>query len=210
MTKQWEKVIRKAYPAPLTLDSVRKILRISKRKASWLLRYGYIPCENTGKRTRQYRVRVEDLFGYIKKVEKGLPEAQLPAGIFNGHPTKGHRQSVPTTFSEPPPKDFSGWLEKEWADVPDALRVKEVSALTGYAQGTIQRWTLKKILRSVWAQHTLVIAKEWLIEFFSTSAYQIQRKSERHIGLLSKYCRKRLSKEIKETFCAPPFVIEDT
>lgn len=34
MTKQWEKEIRKAYPAPLTLDSVRKILRISKRKAS--------------------------------------------------------------------------------------------------------------------------------------------------------------------------------
>ncbi|MBS5023591.1 MAG: hypothetical protein KH054_10605 [Firmicutes bacterium] len=195
MTKQWEKEIRKAYPAPLTLDSVRKILRISKRKASWLLRYGYIPCENTGKRTRQYRVRVEDLFGYIKKAEKGLPEAQISVGIFNGHPTKGHRQSVPTTFSEPPCKDFREWLEKEWADVPDALRVKEVSALTGYAQGTIQRWTLKKILRSVWAQHTLVIAKEWLIEFFSASAYQIQRKSERHIGLLSKYCHKRLSKK---------------
>lgn len=195
MTKQWEKEIRKAYPAPLTLDSVRKILRISKRKASRLLRRGYIPCEDTGKRTRQYRVRVEDLFGYIKKVEKGLPEAQIPAGIFNGHPTKGHRQPVPTTFSSPPSKDFRGWLEKEWADVPDALRVKEVSALTGYAQGTIQRWTLKKILRSVWAQHTLVIAKEWLIEFFSASAYQIQRKSERHIGLLSKYCHKRLSKK---------------
>ncbi|MFR5103519.1 MAG: hypothetical protein ACLTE4_13310, partial [Christensenellaceae bacterium] len=77
--------------------------------------------------------------------------AQIPVGIFNGHPTKGHRQSVPTTFSEPPRKDFRGWLEKEWADVPDALTVKEVSALTGYAQGTIQRWTLKKILRSVWA-----------------------------------------------------------
>lgn len=194
MTKQWEKEIRKAYPAPLTLDSVRKILRISKRKASWLLRYGYIPCENTGKRTRQYRVRVEDLFGYIKKAEKGLPEAQIPAGIFNGHPTKGHRQPVPTTFFEPPRKDFRAWLEKEWTDVPDALRVKEVSALTGYAQGTIQRWTLKKILRSVWAQHTLVVAKEWLIEFFSASAYQIQRKSERHIALLSKYCHKRLPK----------------
>lgn len=194
MTKQWEKEIRKAYPDPLTLDSVRKILHISKRKASWLLRHGYIPCENTGKQTRQYRVRVEDLFGYIKKAEKGLPEAQIPVGIFNGHPTKGHRQPVPTTFSEPPPKDFRGWLEKEWADVPDALRVKEVSALTGYAQGTIQRWTLKKILRSVWAQHTLVIAKEWLIEFFSASAYQIRRKSERHIALLSKYCHKRLPK----------------
>lgn len=42
MTTQEKKALRAQYPKKLTLDNVRCILHISKRKASWLLANGYI------------------------------------------------------------------------------------------------------------------------------------------------------------------------
>lgn len=37
------------YSEDLTLDEMRTILHISKRKASYMLKNGYIPCKDSGK-----------------------------------------------------------------------------------------------------------------------------------------------------------------
>ena len=42
MTAEEKKTLRAQYPKKLTLDNLRCILHISKRKASWLLANGYI------------------------------------------------------------------------------------------------------------------------------------------------------------------------
>ena len=57
MTTQEKKALRAQYPKKLTLDNVRCILHISKRKASWLLANDYIKCKNNGKKTRQYSIK---------------------------------------------------------------------------------------------------------------------------------------------------------
>ena len=67
MTAQEKKALRAQYPKKLTLDNVRCILHISKRKASWLLANGYIKCKNNGKKTRQYKVTLDDLFEYLDR-----------------------------------------------------------------------------------------------------------------------------------------------
>ena len=61
---------RKSYPNVLSLEKVRLILGISKRKAAWMLQNGIIKCENTGKKTRQYRVKLTDLFRYLDMASK--------------------------------------------------------------------------------------------------------------------------------------------
>lgn len=182
--------IRSTYPSLLTLDNVRTILRISKRKASWLLKNGYIQCTDSGKKTRQYRVRIEDLFAYMKKVEQGEPEVRIPTGLFNTKPTKKHRSEpliVPGSLHEKPPNDFKFWLKREWSDIAECLTVKEVALLTGYQRQTVQKWIASKKLKTVWAQNKLLIAKKWLIEFYCSCGYKIQNKCEKHIKLLLQY-----------------------
>ena len=45
------KEIKSNYPEILSLDQVRSILRISKRKAAWLLQNGHIKCHIGEKKT---------------------------------------------------------------------------------------------------------------------------------------------------------------
>ena len=78
MTAEEKKALRAQYPKKLTLDNVRCILHISKRKASWLLANGYIKHKNNGKKTRQYSIDIKDLFEYIDTAETLC----LPCGIF--------------------------------------------------------------------------------------------------------------------------------
>ncbi len=182
--------IRSTYPSLLTLDNVRTILRISKRKASWMLKNGYIKCTDSGKKTHQYKVRIEDLLAYMKKVEQGKPEVKIPTGLFNAHPTKRNRSDiliVPGSLHEQPPDDFKVWLEKEWSDIAECLTVKEVALLTGYQKQTVQKWIASKKLKSVWAQNKLLIAKRWVIKFYCSYGYKIQNKCEKHIKLLLRY-----------------------
>lgn len=49
----------------LSLEGVRKILHISKRKCAWMLQNGVIPCEISGKKTRCYKVLRKDVEQYI-------------------------------------------------------------------------------------------------------------------------------------------------
>lgn len=49
-----------------TQETVRQMLHISKRKAKYILDNGIIPCINTGKKTRQYKVKISDIEYYMK------------------------------------------------------------------------------------------------------------------------------------------------
>ena len=51
----------------ISQDEMRKMLHISKRKAKFLLDNGIIPCVNTGKLTRQYRVKLSDVEEFMKQ-----------------------------------------------------------------------------------------------------------------------------------------------
>ena len=179
MTTQEKKALRAQYPKKLTLDNVRCILHISKRKASWLLANGYIKCKNNGKKTRQYSIDIKDLFEYIETAETLC----LPCGIFSS------RHAVEPAFHLPPSEDFAQWLENEWCSVNDLLRLDEVAVITGYALASVQKWTYKKKLQCLWVQAKVLTTKEWLIKFFVNHGHCIIRKSEVHIRLLQKfYC----------------------
>ena len=53
--------IRVQYGEVLSGEQVRQILHISKRKCTWILEHGHIPCSDTGGKTRRFAVRAEDL-----------------------------------------------------------------------------------------------------------------------------------------------------
>ena len=106
--------VRRNYPDMLSLEDVRSILHISKRKAAWMLQNGFIKCEIRHNKTKQYKVRIENLFIYLDKVERGDSSVQIPIGIFNakkpsGKEKKERFRSNPMRLKKPT-KAFREWL----------------------------------------------------------------------------------------------------
>ena len=161
--------IRSNYPETLSLENIRCILRISKRKTAWMLQNGIIKCEISEKKTKQYTVRMDDLFEYLDKVEQA-----------------GETSIHPVLFRQPP-EDFKLWLEDEWYAEPDLLYSTDVIRITGYAKTSVNRWMEKKILRTVKAQSGVFTTKTWLVDFYCEHAYGIVMKSDAHIALLTRY-----------------------
>ena len=182
--------IRSNYPEILSLENIRCILRISKRKAAWMLQHGIIKCEISEKQTKQYRIRMDDLFDYLDKFEQGDPSVMTPIGKFNAKKVKNPRppqEVLPSIMFAKPPDDFRLWLEDEWYKESDLLLSKDMGRITGYDRHTIQRWFVEKRLRSVWTQSQLISTKTWLIDFYCEDAYAIVRKSDTHIELMKRY-----------------------
>ena len=101
--------IRSNYPEILSLENIRCILGFSKRKVSWMLQNGVIKCKNSGKKTKQYRVRMRDLFEYLDKLEQGDPSVLTPVGRFNTKEPKKPRvpqEVLPSIMFAKPPDDF--------------------------------------------------------------------------------------------------------
>ena len=184
------KEIRSTYPEILSLENIRCILRISKRKAAWMLQHGIIKCEIGEKQTRQYRIKMDDLFEYLDKFEQGDPSVMTPIGRFNAKKVKKPRppqEVLPQIMFAKPPDDFRLWLEDEWCKESDLLLSKDMGRITGYDRHTIQRWFVEKRVRSVWTQNQLISTKTWLIDFYCEDAYAIVRKSDTHIDLMKRY-----------------------
>lgn len=149
-----ENVLR-SYPDTLSMEDVRRILHISKRKAAWMLQNVIIKCEISPKRTKQYKVRLEDLFAYLDKAERGDSSVQVPICIFNAKKPTGNKQSK-TIVSRTPHKKltkaFRAWLTDKWSDESKMLLTSDISRFTGYTQQTVQRWMKQDKLRCVKAK----------------------------------------------------------
>ena len=182
--------IRNNYPEILSLENIRCILRISKRKASWMLQNGIIKCENNGKKTRQYKVTLDDLFEYLDRLEQANPSVALPVGRFTSRKQNSESKEMSQMHSvmyNKPPEDFRLWLEDEWFAESDLLFSNDVSRITGYTKTTVNRWMEKKTLRTVQTQCGVITTKTWLVDFYCEHAYGIVMKSDAHIELPTRY-----------------------
>lgn len=75
--------LRQEYPAVIWDGPVLSHLPLSKRKARWLLGNGVIPCEDSGKQTRRFSIRLEGVIRFLEQQDAGLVEDAIPQGIFS-------------------------------------------------------------------------------------------------------------------------------
>ena len=54
------------YPDPMGRTDFRKACRIGTRTSLYLLQSGLVPCENTGKQTRCYKIAKADVAAYLR------------------------------------------------------------------------------------------------------------------------------------------------
>ena len=158
------------YPEIISADQLYRICRISKRKAKWLLDSGYIPCQDSGKKTRRYKIRIDDVVAYLRTLETAPETVAAPVGIFNN---KNKRINPIAQINV---RDFQRFLYTLWAEQPDALTPKDVRSLIGYSQATVGQWLFRRKLQSVMLpDRTNIVAKKWLIEF--TAEHTVQNPS---------------------------------
>ena len=55
------------YPDPMGRTDFRKACRIGTRTSLYLLQSGLVPCENTGKQTRCYKIAKADVAAYLRR-----------------------------------------------------------------------------------------------------------------------------------------------
>ena len=67
-------ILLEQYPEVVSKDQMYKICHISKRKATWLLENGVIPCQDSGKKTRRFQIRTIDIVRYLAKRDSNPQE----------------------------------------------------------------------------------------------------------------------------------------
>lgn len=170
------------------MEQLRKMLHVSKRKASWMLRNGVIPCENRGCATHTFIIRMEDVEAYLAKPLRQRKK-EIPVGGFNAKPI--HIELHPgycLKLRGAKRERYIEFLEKTMSDVPDALTVNDADTVIGYHRQTVYNHTANGDITAIRISGKYIIPKSELIQYLATDrAFRIQRKSEWHLKIISNY-----------------------
>ena len=173
--------LRDQYSEVITMDQLYRICHISKRKARWLLE-NIIPCEDSGKKTRRFKIKLDDVIEFLELRDAGLLDDVMPVGIFSsgeyGYPP---RQRLDNGA-------LQAFLLDCWADASDMLTVPQTVALCGYSVTTLDRWFQKDFLAGIRYRGTILISKESLAEWLASDKGQsIQQQSVVHRELMDEF-----------------------
>ena len=176
--------LREEYPKIISMEQFYRICRISKRKARWILENGVVPCRDSGKKTRRFQIRLEDVIVFLRKRDDGLLEGVIPVGGFS---------SGSTTVTQPrydlDSEMLCSFLLEQWQGEPDMLTTRQAATLCGYTMYTMTRWAQDGLVKGVLYYRKYLVSKGSLAEFLSSRIGQgITAMSELHRELLEEFC----------------------
>lgn len=179
----WDEV-----PDMLSKDDFYRLCHISKSTALHLLRSGKVPCEFTGRKTRCYQIRKEDVRAYLEQ-RAVFPELySAPKGWYGGHYQSAVQKELPDAMLE----EMRTYYRKLLSKYKDVMRVPEISKLTGYGTTAINNWCAGGKLRHFTSGRNNLVPKVFLIEYFCTLPFRsITRKTPWHIKTLQDFQSKR-------------------
>lgn len=186
-------VIRREYPEYISKDQFYRLAHISKSTALYLLRSGLVPCEDSGKKTRRYKLHMDDVIFYLMDREVHPYKYSVPAewrqsraGNSKKHVTADREQLEALTDVER--IEFCRYIRCELIDFDDLLTIAEAAKFTGYSASTVNRWRTEGGLKSLFASGKNLVPKECLAVFFcSPYCCNIAKKSMKHKRLIRTY-----------------------
>ena len=179
-------------PDVMNKDQFYRLCHISKSTALHLLKSGKVPCERTGKKTRCYKIKKEDVRAYLEE-RAVYPELySAPRGWYGGHYVAKLSKELPEDVL----RQMHDYYAKLLSKYKDVVTVQEVVALTGYAKTTVNNWCNRGQLKSFRKGQLFYIPKIFLIDFFCSLTFRsITRKSLWHIQTLNDFQRKMKQKK---------------
>ena len=161
-------------PEVLTPREVANWTRYGKNTVYAMLKDGILPCKDSGKRTRQYTIRRDDVITCLEN----LHTYDIPR-MFSTVPNSPQIRNL----TDEEIKKYTAFLLRKWRPEPNPLTDVQVAELLGYNLGSVQRWLNNEHLRAAKAHGVWCIPKRWLADFCCHYGYRIVRKSEKHVEL---------------------------
>lgn len=157
--------VRKQYPEIVSMDQLRRILHFSKRKTRWMLDQGWIPCKDSGKKTRRFQIKREDIILFLEDYSLHPEKYPFPPGQFTS--CQKPKPALPAAAMQS--EAYQKRLRRRWKRQPDALTRQQVAGLTGYSLSTVDHWFRSGRLQSIVCRNVTYCTKEELIRFLSNS-----------------------------------------
>ena len=167
-------------PDIITKEQLYRICHISKSTALYPLKSGKIPCEYTGRQTRCYKIKKEDVIAYLEN-RKVFPESySAPAGWYSGSCEFQMEEEVPPFRLE----EMRGYYT-------DVMMSESIADFTDYGKSSVNDWCRRNRLKSFRRGYENYIPKIYLIKFLCSRYFRtITRKSRRHIQFLNEFARR--------------------
>lgn len=177
---QW---VLDTYPEFITKEQLYRICKVSKKTAQHYLENGFIPCQNTGKKTRQYTIRTADVVAFLHRRDDD-PEA---CGALLGWYRQGKTQLEPRIYTPYMQNKLANALSVILENYPDVLTSNQVTDITGYHHETIVRWCSKKKVEYLTVRRAYLIPKDSLMTYLTDHRCQaISLTAKEHILKLAK------------------------
>jgi hypothetical protein len=171
--------LREQYPETISLDQLYRICSISKRSASYLIRHGVIPAEDTGRKTWRYRIALEDVIAYLNKRDR--IGSMIPLGAVSSRRGRGGlRVNTADLLTGDNVKALAAYFAYIYADYPDVLTISEITEMTGLCSRTIFQMLKTNALQAMEKSPKYLITKKHLLEFVITPQFVGCRSNSEH------------------------------
>lgn len=152
------------YPEYVTKEQFYKIAHISKKTAQYLLQSQKVPCVESNKKTRKYKIKTSDIVAYLidRELRPGyyLPSCSEKANSSNSL----FSYSKTNSWYEEEMSESRSYLMKKFEMLDDVLTVREVSDVLGLSCKTISRKCTKGEIFSFLIRGKRLIPKISFIE----------------------------------------------
>ena len=175
----------KKYPDIMNKEQLCKACHISKLTALYLLQYDLIPHRDSGKLTRRYSIRKEDVIAFINDQQVNPLKYIPPDYWYSRGPVKKKPGTIRILPNLPEQKAIRSYYEGKLARYPEVMDVADVVDFTGYNRRTVAGWIRSGKLQALKLLSKNMIPKAYLLDFLASDAYnQIIRKTPLHVKML--------------------------
>ena len=188
-----------AYPDTMTKEQFYKAAHISKATALFLLQSGLVACKASGKQTRRYTIKTNDVIAYLQDRILYPRKYAAPDGWYVGRSGHGKRKSpgefsMLTTLTEAQCEKLKAYFMSEMSDLDDVLSVAQLADFLGYAPATVVYWCNHNQVKHFDISGKYMIPKICIVEFLaSQKSRSIRRKSYRHRLFLADFQNKYIT-----------------
>lgn len=178
------------FPKYMTKNQMYKVCHISKKTCLFLLENGLVPCIDSGKKTRRFKIETTAVIRYLEDRELRPELYKPPEGFY-----KKKQSELNRALTEDDLLIMRQFYEAALKHYPDVLTTKQISEFTGYGESSVVRWCSKQQLKNFYIKRRFSVPKEYLVDFLvSWHFIGISVKSETHrklndqINVLIKPC----------------------
>lgn len=164
------------FPEYMTKNQMYKVCHISKKTCLFLLENGLVPCIDSGKKTRRFKIETNAVIHYLEDRDLRPELYRPPEGFY-----KKKQSELNRALTEDDLLIMRQFYEAALKRYPDVLTTKQISEFTGYGESSVVRWCSKQQLKNFYIKRRLFIPKEYLIDFLvSWHFIGISVKSDSH------------------------------